>query len=123
MKAFLDDIKVKEKYAKHKKAEASVETAKQFLIRRGFRVSDPQHAATNGPDLVAIKGGFGCKVEVKVVSLSSRALKVTKVTRPTDDFVLLVFPSGCVHVETMRSHLAQCAKDGSRCVTALGKIL
>lgn len=113
---------IEARYPRHLRAENAVYAAREFLIGRGFYVSDPQNVSSNGPDLVAIKDGFGCKVEVKAVTRDRGTWKVRKVTRKDDDYVVFVFPSGGVHVEHMSLHLGQCGKDGTRFLTALGKI-
>lgn len=110
------------KYPKHEAADKSIATARDWLVAHGFHVSDPQPASANGPDLIAIKGGFGCRVEVKTASFDRGAWKVSKVTRQEDDYILTVFPSGAIHAESMQSHLSQCSKDGRRFMTAIGRI-
>lgn len=112
----------KPKYKRHVTASRAVTQAREFLMAHGFTVSRANDVSANGPDLVAIKDGFGCKVEVKSVSNDRGTWKVRKVFRTEDDFVLLVFPSGAVHVEPMKTHLSRCSKDGTRFVTEIGRI-
>ena len=48
--------------------------------------------------------------------------KVNKVTRENDDLVALVFESGIIHIDTMKTHLKECSKNGARYVTTLAKV-
>lgn len=118
MKAFHNDPKVKERYIPHSLAKKSVMIAKIYFESIGYEVSKPKHPCTNGPDLCV--GEF--RVEVKKVFYSSRAYKVSKVTRTADDYIAIIFNDGHVHVERMEDHLRLCSKDGGRCVTGLARL-
>jgi hypothetical protein len=109
------------RYTKHIKAEKSVIVCKEFLEDHGYIVSNVKRAASNGHDLVAIKGSDAITIEVKTAFYSARSWKISKATT-NSDLVAVVFPSGDIHFDSMFHHGKQCSKSGYRCVTQIAKI-
>jgi hypothetical protein len=104
------------------KGKAAVIHAIKFLTNLGFACSDAQKETTNGHDIIAIKKGLGYTFEVKPAVYRDRCYKISKVSKITSDGIIYVFPSGQIQIDTMKNHLKNCSKDGTRFLTFIGKI-
>lgn len=107
----------------HEKALWAVDTARRFFQSAGYAVPVPNHVCAHGPDLcIMMRDRKAVAVEVKLVMWNKNAWRVNRVTRKTDQFIAMVFPSGRVQVESLKDHLKLCNKSGDRYLTALGKL-
>ena len=107
---------------RHRAAKKAVKICKIKLETLGFTVSDPRDATSNGHDLIGIKNGRGFTFEVKKCFYSARSWRVSKIMKASSDVVAIVFPSGDVHFESMKNHIATSAKDKSRSLNSIGLI-
>ena len=96
--------------------------AARYFERLGF---DVEVTSCFGPDLVCSSPGKSFFCEVKAVSKqnvgNSWYVHGVYPTRSNDDFIVMVFPNGFVHIEKMADHLSACAPNGRRTVTALAR--
>lgn len=107
----------------HEKAEWATDRARTALQKLGYSVNVPGNICQNGPDLhFGRSAGEGFTCEVKLAMLIKRAWRVNRVTRKKDDYIAIVFPSGYVHFDEMKTHLKLCNKSGDRHLTALGRL-
>lgn len=107
----------------HEKALWAVDRARDYLQKLGHTVSLPNHVCAKGADLhLHVAGRKTVAVEVKLVMWNKKAWRVNRVTRKKDEFIAFVFPSGAVHLESMKDHLALTNRSGDRYLTALGRI-
>lgn len=106
----------------HEKALWAVDRARVELQKLGYSVEPPSGVCVNGPDLLFGRSFFDKTCEVKLAMLIKRAWRVNRVTRKKDDYIAIVFPSGYVHFDEMKTHLKLCNKSGDRHLTALGRL-
>lgn len=115
------------RYPHHEKAEWAVDRARRFIQDLGYTVQIPNHVCLPGADLcVMMRDRKAAAIEVKLamwnVGSKAGAWRVNRVTRKKDQFIAIVFPSGHVHLDSMRDHLKLCNKSGDRYLTALGRL-
>lgn len=117
----LSEMKENRSRTGHEKAAWAEERARAELQRLGFSVEPPGKLCEHSTDLVAVRGVRHFHVEVKLAIWNKRAWLVKRVTRTKDEVIAIVFPSGAVHFEDMKTHLALCSRSGDRHLTALGR--
>lgn len=105
----------------HEKAAWAENRTRAELQRLGFTVAPPKPTCAHGADLVVSRGSSSFLIEVKLAIWNKRAWLVKRVTRADDEIIAIVFPSGAVHFEDMKTHLALCSRSGDRHITALGR--
>lgn len=118
-------------YSQHFNGAWAIDRAREELQKMGWSVSPPENISKNGADLRVAPGWYDREgaftVEVKLAHWNSGKLaagwRVNRVTRKKDDFIAVVFPSGRVHFQDMKSWLRGCNKSGDRYVTKLGRLL
>lgn len=120
MKAFNNDIKIKEKFVNRMKLTTE-EVVGDFLLSKGFAVSINKSINSNGIDLVAIKNSNHFLIEVKKANKSNRAISVSSLNKSgiRSDYIAIVTPKNNIIFQTIEDHLKLISKKGTRGVTKL----
>ena len=104
------------------KGNFALKMAEAHFQRLGYMTTTQKDCCHPGVDLFTSNGAKSFSVEVKFCSNSQRAWRVKKVLRPNEDLIAIVFPSGYVHVDSMKDHLKLCGANGIRCLTNIAKL-
>lgn len=101
--------------------EQSHVIVKNHFENMGYKVMPLKNVNTNGADIKIINEYNVYLVEVKLAQKTTRSWRVTPVekNRINDDYVAIVMPNSYVHIDTMKDHLKNSAKDRSRRITKL----
>lgn len=103
------------------KANKSQRIVIEKLLANGFTIAEVKSPTANGIDIVAIKDNEHLEIEVKTVSKTDRAWRVTK-PNIHSTYIAVVMPNGLIHWEYASDWMKNCSKDGSRRVTNLVRL-
>ncbi len=106
--------------------DKAVRVVSAYFKDLGYQILKPPRSKNSqGTDLTVVGKRSALRVEVKparCVKGTCWQVRGVESGRLQDDILAIVFPNGRVHLEDMGQWVQSMAKDGSRGITALGRI-